>query len=55
MKNKTINGILATVIFVIFLPLIMIGVMITCSADFFSKIILNYQILLFFANFGSKK
>jgi len=55
MKTKTINKILATVIFIVFLPLLMIELMVVCLSDFISKIILNYQILLFFTNFGSKK
>lgn len=55
MNRKTIKQILATVVFIVFLPLIAIELMIKSQGHFFARIKLSYQLMLFIIDFGSQK
>ena len=52
---KTIKQILVTVVFIIFLPLIATELMIMGQKNFLTRIKVNFQLMLFVIDLGSRK
>lgn len=52
---KKIKHLLATAVFIVFLPLIAIELMIKRQDHFFARIILSFQLMLFIIDFGNQK